>query len=156
MNFYIFHRHRVCLVDHVNLIFSLYSWWEDLRSSLATLPLGFNCDFISTSACGSSTGVWLLKLPWRAWICPCEGQLSGWCSCLGCRGSGSTKYSGGLVARLFCPMPESLSGKREGFQDSAIHKRGSLFLTQVRAFCRNQRSGAGSEKTLSRGCYPNL
>ena len=41
---------RVCLVDHVDLICSLYSWWEDFRSSsLDTLPLGFNCGFISTS-----------------------------------------------------------------------------------------------------------
>ena len=55
--FYIFHRHRVCLVDRVDLICSLYSWWEGFgSSSLATLPLGFNCDFISTSACGPSTG----------------------------------------------------------------------------------------------------
>ena len=57
---------------------------------------------------------------------------------------------------MFCPMSESLSGKREGFQDNAIHKKGSLLLTRVRAFCRNQHSGAGSEKALSRGCYPNL
>ena len=58
MSFYIFHRHRVCLVDHVDLIFSLYSWWEGFgSSSLAPLPLGFNCGFISSSACGSSTGV---------------------------------------------------------------------------------------------------
>ena len=28
--FYIFHRHRVCLVDHVDLICSLYRWWEGL------------------------------------------------------------------------------------------------------------------------------
>ena len=43
---------------HVDLICSLYSWWEGLgSSSLYTLPLGFNCDFISTSACGSSTSV---------------------------------------------------------------------------------------------------
>ena len=53
---------------------------------------------------------------------------------------------------LFCPMSESLSGKREGFQDNAIRKKGSLLLTRVRAFCLNQRSGAGSEKALSRGC----
>ena len=47
MIFYIFHRHRVCLVDHVDLICSLYSWWEGFESSsLATLPLGFNCGFI--------------------------------------------------------------------------------------------------------------
>ena len=40
MTFYIFHRHRVCLVDHVDLICSLYNWWEGFRSSsLVTLPL---------------------------------------------------------------------------------------------------------------------
>ena len=45
--FYIFHTHRVRLVDHVNLICSLYSWWEGFgSSSLAALPLGFNCGFI--------------------------------------------------------------------------------------------------------------
>ena len=39
MSFYIFHRHRVCLVDCVNLICSLYSWWEGFgSSSLAILP----------------------------------------------------------------------------------------------------------------------
>ena len=39
MAFYIFHRHRVCLVDHVDLICSLYSWWEGFgSSSLAILP----------------------------------------------------------------------------------------------------------------------
>ena len=38
MTFYIFHRHRVCLVDHVDLIFSLYTWWEGFEfSSLVTL-----------------------------------------------------------------------------------------------------------------------
>ena len=43
---------------------SLYSWWEGFgSSSLTTLPLGFNCDFMSTSACGSSTGV-------CSWGCP--------------------------------------------------------------------------------------
>ena len=55
MSFYIFYRDSVCLVDHVYLICSWYSWWEGFGSS-STLPLGFNCGFISTSACGSSTG----------------------------------------------------------------------------------------------------
>ena len=41
----------------------------------------------------------LLRLPWRAWFCPCEGQVWRWCSCLGYRGSGSTRYSVGLAAR---------------------------------------------------------
>ena len=83
VSFYIFHRHRVCLVDHVDLICSLYSWWEGFgSSSLATLPLGFNCGFISTSACGSSTGV-------CSWGCPgglgsapvrarCGGGAAAW------------------------------------------------------------------------------
>ena len=63
-SFYIFHRHRVCLGDHVDLICSLYSWWEGFgSSSLATLPLGFSCGFIATSACGSSTGI-------CSWGCP--------------------------------------------------------------------------------------
>ena len=30
---------------------------------------------------------------------PCEGQVWRWCSLLGCRGSGSTRYSGELAAR---------------------------------------------------------
>ena len=39
MSFYVFHRHRVCLVYCVDLICSLYSWWEGFgSSSLATLP----------------------------------------------------------------------------------------------------------------------
>ena len=55
MTFYTFHRHRVCLADNVDLI---CSWWEGFESSsLVTLPLGFNCDFISTSGYGLSTGV---------------------------------------------------------------------------------------------------
>ena len=34
--------------------------------------------------------------------------------------------------QLLCLMSESLSGKREGFQDNAIRKKGSLLLTRVR------------------------
>ena len=57
MTFYTFHRHRVCLVDHVDLVCSLYSWGEGFdSSSLTTLPLCFNYGFISTSACGWSIG----------------------------------------------------------------------------------------------------
>ena len=42
----------------------------------------------------------LLRLSWRTWIFPCEGQVWRWCSCLGSMGSGSTRYSGELVARV--------------------------------------------------------
>ena len=70
-------------MDHVDLIYSLYSWWEGFgSSSFVTLPLGFNCGFISTSARGSSTGV-------CSWGCPgglgsapvrarCGGGAAAW------------------------------------------------------------------------------
>ena len=71
MTFYIFHRHRFCLVDCVDLICTLYSWWEGFGfSSLATLPLGFNCGFIYTSACGSSTRICSRGCPEGAGFAP--------------------------------------------------------------------------------------
>ena len=83
MTFYIFHRHRVCLVDPVDLMCNLYSWWEGFgSSSLAALPLGFNCGFISTSACGSSTGVCSWGCPGGLGFAPvrvrCGGGAAAW------------------------------------------------------------------------------
>ena len=96
--FYIFHRHQVCPLDLVDLICSLYSRLEGFgSSSSATLPLDFNSGFISTPAGGSPMGFApesaLGGLDW-----PCEGQGWRWCSCVGRRGSGSSRYSGGLAA----------------------------------------------------------
>ena len=42
----------------------------------------------------------LLRLHWRTWVCPCEGQVWRWCSCLGCRGSVSIRHTRQLVARV--------------------------------------------------------
>ena len=83
MTFYIFHGHRVSLVDHVDLICSLYSWWEGFGScSLATLPLGFNCHFISAFACQSYTGVCSLGCPGGLGFAPvrarCGGGAAAW------------------------------------------------------------------------------
>ena len=39
-----------------------------------------------------------LRLPWRTWVCPSEGQVWRWHSYLGHRDSGSTRYSGELMA----------------------------------------------------------
>ena len=44
MAFYVFHRHRVCLVDHVDLICSLRSWWGGLGLLPYTAP-GFQLWF---------------------------------------------------------------------------------------------------------------
>ena len=57
MAFYIFHRHRVCLVDHLDLICSFYSWWEGFgSSSLVTLSLDFNCGLFSPLHVGRPLG----------------------------------------------------------------------------------------------------
>ena len=83
---YIFHRHRVCPVHRMDLICSVYGWWEGFgSSSLATLPLGFNCGFISSFACGSPTGVCSWGCPGGLGFAP-EGQAWRWCSCLSRRG----------------------------------------------------------------------
>ena len=42
----------------------------------------------------------LLRLPWRTWVYPSENQVWQWYSYLARRGSGSTRYSGGLAARV--------------------------------------------------------
>ena len=95
MALYIFHRHRVCLTDRVDLICILYRWREGFgSSSLATLPLGFNSVLFPPLHVGHLMGL-LLMLSWRTWVCPCEGQVWRWCSCLDCRGSDSTRYSWG-------------------------------------------------------------
>ena len=80
---FIFHRHRVCLVDRVDLICSLYSWWEAFgSSSLATLPLSFNCGFTATSACRSSTRVCSWGCPGGLGLAPvrarCGGGAAAW------------------------------------------------------------------------------
>ena len=46
---------------------------------------------------------------------------------------------------LLCPMSESPSGKREGFQDNATCKKGKFIADSSQGSCRNQCSGAGSE-----------
>ena len=100
MTFYIFHSHRVCLVDRVDLICSLCSWlggfWIFFLSH--TVP-GFQLWFYFHLCMWIAQRGLLLGLPWRSWVCPCEGQVWRWCSCLGHRGSGSTRYSGELAAR---------------------------------------------------------
>ena len=78
MSFYIFHRHIVCLVDCVDLISNFYSWWKGFASSsLVTLPLGFNCGFISIYACGSSTGVYSWGRPGRLGFAPLRASYGG-------------------------------------------------------------------------------
>ena len=92
--FYICHRHTVCLVDCMDLICCLYKWWEGLgSSSLVTLPWVSIVVLFPPLPVGHPWGL-LLRLPMRTWFCPREGQVWRWCSCLGRRGSGSTRYSG--------------------------------------------------------------
>ena len=97
---FIYSIDTVCLVDHVDLTCSWYGWWEGFgSSSLATLPLGFNCGFSSTSAHGGLLGFSFSGCPGGLGFGPVRSQVWRWCSCLGHRGSGSTRYSGELVAQ---------------------------------------------------------
>ena len=59
------------------------------------------------------------------------------------------------MLHLLCPMSESPSGKREGFQDSATHKKGSLLLTWVRAPTASNAVVWG-QRAPSLSCYTNL
>ena len=83
MALYAYSIDTVCLVDRVDLIYNLYSWWEGFGSpSLATRPLGLNCGFISTSACGASTGVCSWGCPGGLGFAPvrarCGGGAAAW------------------------------------------------------------------------------
>ena len=58
LSFHIFHRHRMHLVNQVDLTFSLCSWWKAPQSSpLATPRLELSCGFSPTSECGPAMGV---------------------------------------------------------------------------------------------------
>ena len=97
-SFYTFHRHRAA--------------WSScgFNLQLAQLVGRFWVFFLSHTASGFQLWfyfhlcMWVvhwglfLRLPWRTWVFPCEGQVWRCCSCLGCRGSGSTRYSRELVA----------------------------------------------------------
>ena len=99
MAFYIFHRHRVCLVDCVNLMQLVQMvgrfWVFFLNHTAPGLQLWF---YFHLCMWVVHWGL-LLRLSWKTWVCPCEGQVWRWCSCLGHRDSGSTRYSGQLAAR---------------------------------------------------------
>ena len=97
--FYIFHRHRVYLVDHMDLICSFTAGGK----VLGLLPYP-HCPWVSNVVLFPHLNWFvhwglLLKLPWRTWVCPCEGLVWRWCSCLGHRDYGSTMYSEELAAR---------------------------------------------------------
>ena len=78
MTSYTFHRHRVCLVDCVDLI-----------HSFVQLVQRFWVFFLSHTAPGFQLWLYfhlcmwvihwglLLRLPWRTWVCPCEAQCGG-------------------------------------------------------------------------------
>ena len=86
---YVSHRRSICPVHCVELTCSLYGWWAGVgSSSSATLPLVFNCGFISACACGSSTG----DCPWG-----CPGGL-GFAPVRARCGGGAAAWVAGVLA----------------------------------------------------------
>ena len=65
----------------MDLICSLYSWWK----GWGLLPQS-HCPWVSAVVLFPPLQ-WvvhwglLLRLPWRTWVCPSEGQVWRWCSC---------------------------------------------------------------------------
>ena len=98
MTFCIFHRHRVCLVDHIDFnlylvklvgrfgVFFLSHPWVSIVILFPPLHVSRSLGFAPETAL-KDLGL------------PCEAKVWRWCSCLGHRGSGSTRSSGELVAR---------------------------------------------------------
>ena len=64
-------------------------------------------------------------------------------------------FEGQWLEVLLCLMSESPGGKREGFQDNAIRKKGSLLLTRVRASAATNAVVQG-QRARSPSCYTNL
>ena len=97
LSFYIFHKHRVHLVDHVDLICSLFSCTACGRI-LILFP----------SHSDPRAQLWFyhhicmkvvhrslfLSVPWRTWVCPSEDQVWSWSSCLDHGDICRTRYSG--------------------------------------------------------------
>ena len=88
MTFYIFHRHRICLVDHVDLICSCTAAGKVL--DLLPQP---HCPWVSIVILFPPLHVGrLLRFAPEAapedWVCSCEGQ---------CRG-GATTWAAGVLA----------------------------------------------------------
>ena len=81
MSFYTFHRPRVCLVDLVDLICGLYSWWEGFQSSCHAAQ-EFQLWFYYHTSRGSSTGVCSWGFPWglrsASVRARCEGCAAAW------------------------------------------------------------------------------
>ena len=73
MAFYIFHRHRVCLVDRVDLFCNLYNWWEFWVFFLSHTAPEFQLWFYFHFYMWVVHWGLLLRLPWRSWVCFCEG-----------------------------------------------------------------------------------
>ena len=59
------------------------------------------------------------------------------------------------LSPVLCPMSESPSGKREGLQDNASRKKGSLLLTRVRVPAASNAVVQG-QRAPSPSCYTNL
>ena len=66
-----------------------------------------------------------------------------------------TSWTAHKASPLLCPMSEYPSGKREGLQDNATRKKGSLLLTRVRAPATSNAVVQG-QRAPSPSCYTNL
>ena len=96
---YIVHRHSLPSWScgfHLQLVLLVGRFWVFFFSHTAP---GFQLWFYFHLCMWVVHWGLLLRLLWRTWVCPSEGQVWRWCSCLSCMASGSTSYSRELVDR---------------------------------------------------------
>ena len=101
------------------------------------LPHSRAPDLHWTSLSWLSTGAFIYPSPlsWKCSLPPVKGSR--------------------MSPQVLSRMSESPSGKREGLQDNATHKKGSLLLTRVRAPATSNTVVRG-QRAPSPSCYTNL
>ena len=85
-----------------------------------------------------STGVFIYPSPlsWKCSLSPVKGSRTS--------------------PQMFCPMSESQSGKREGFQNNATRKKGKFITDSNQGSCHASNIVVRGQRALSRGSSPNL
>ena len=144
-----FYRHRVYLVDRMDLICRFCGWWKgSWPSSLGTLPLELNCGFIPTSTCWPSIGVYSQG---------CPGGL-GSARVMTSSGDGSAAWIGGTPRS---PGAQEAGGHgqttcdsiRSLFQLLAAGVWGAA-LAGVLLYCSGARAGTWGERGYIDGPTP--
>ena len=125
----------LALAGTSSLLPTLYRKLSPMPDTFLLLSRASNLRWTFLSCLSTSAIIYPSPLSWKCSLSPVKGSLTS--------------------PQMLCLMSKSLSGKREGFQDNATHKKGSLLLTQVRAPAASNTVVLG-QRALSPSWYINL